>query len=150
MPLPEVTGFSDERVRLLAAICYEMQRLVGVNSFFLPTRKLGRLLGAHWSSVARWLVALDTLGVIHLAPGEVRSRGGNRCPRYHYGKPVQQTPATAVAKSVTSMKPVRLENASDGNNEEDTNHGGSNELSAARAVVAEWLTRCRTASSIQG
>jgi hypothetical protein len=83
MPLPEVTGFSDERVRLLAAICREMQRLVGVNSFFLPTRKLGQLLDVHWSSVARWLVALETLGVIHLAPGEVRQRGGSRSPHYH-------------------------------------------------------------------
>ena len=83
MPLPEVTGFNDERVRLLAAICREMQRLVGLNPFFLPTRKLGRLLGASWSSVARWLVALETLGVIHLAPGEVRRRGGSRSPHYH-------------------------------------------------------------------
>ncbi len=84
MPLPEVTGFSDKRVRLLAAICGEMQRLVGHNSFFLPTRKLGQLLGAHWSTVARWLVNLEVLGVIRLAPGEVRKRGGIRCPRYHY------------------------------------------------------------------
>ena len=64
-----------------------MQRLVGNNSFFLPTRKLGQLLGAHWSSVGRWLISLETLGVIRLAPGEVRKRGGNRSPRYHYGPP---------------------------------------------------------------
>jgi len=83
IPLPEVTGFSDERVRLLAGICREMQRLVGDHSFFLPTRKLAQLLRAHWSSVARWLVNLEVLGVIRLAPGEVRKRGGIRCPRYH-------------------------------------------------------------------
>jgi len=62
-----------------------MQRVVGDNPFFLPTRKLGQLLGAHWASVARWLMALDTLGVIRLAAGEVRKRGGGRSPRYHYG-----------------------------------------------------------------
>jgi len=62
-----------------------MRRLVSDNTFFLPTRKLGQLLGAHWSSVARWLVSLQILGVIRLAPGEVRRRGGNRCPRYYYG-----------------------------------------------------------------
>jgi hypothetical protein len=87
LTLPEVTGFTDERVRLLAGICREMQRLVGDHSFFLPTRKLAQLLGAHWSSVARWLVNLEVLGVIRLAPGEVRKRGGSRCPRYHYGPP---------------------------------------------------------------
>jgi len=85
--LPNVTGFTDERVGLLAGICREMQRLIGNHSFFLPTRKLGQLLGAHWSTVARWLVTLEPLGVIHLAPGEVRRRGGNRSPRYHYGSP---------------------------------------------------------------
>jgi hypothetical protein len=87
MPLPEVTGFSDERVRLLAAICREMQGLVGNSSFFLPTRKLGELLGAPYSTIARWLVNLDVLGVIRLAPGEVRKHGGKRCPRYHYVLP---------------------------------------------------------------
>jgi hypothetical protein len=85
--LPDVTGFSDERIRLLAAICREMQALVGNNSFFLPTRKLGQLLGAHWSSVGRWLVNLEVLRLITLAPGEVRKRGGNRCPRYRCGQP---------------------------------------------------------------
>jgi Bifunctional DNA primase/polymerase, N-terminal len=51
-PLPEVIGFGDERVRLVAAISREMQRRMGPNPFFLPTRKLGGLLGASWSSVA--------------------------------------------------------------------------------------------------
>ena len=95
-PLPEVTGFSDNRVRLLAAICREMQLLVGDSSFFLPTRKLGQLLKAHWASVARWLVNLEVSGVIRLAPGEVRKRGGSRCPRYHYGPRVPKTDAMPV------------------------------------------------------
>jgi hypothetical protein len=85
VPLSQVNGFSDERVRLLASICREMQQLVGDSSFFLPTRKLAELLNAHWSSIARWLVSLEVLDLIHLAPGEVRKRGGNRCPRYHHG-----------------------------------------------------------------
>jgi hypothetical protein len=92
-PLPVVAGFSDDRVRLLAAICYEMEQQVRGSSFFLPTRKLGQLLGAHWSSVARWLINLETLGVLHLAPGEVRRRGVMRCPRYQYGPPTRETPA---------------------------------------------------------
>jgi hypothetical protein len=92
--LPDVIGFSDERVRILAAICREIQGLVGNSSFFLPTRKLGELLGAPYSTIARWLVSLDVLGVIRLAPGEVRKRGGSRCPRYHYGQP--ETKASAA------------------------------------------------------
>lgn len=111
VPLPEVVGFSDERVKLLAGICREMQRLVGNNSFFLPTRKLGRLLGAHWSTVARWLVALETLRVFRLAPGEVRKRGGSRSPRYHYGPPTQDTvelfPTMKAAQAIP-LQPLLL------------------------------------------
>ena len=84
-PLPDVPGFADERVRLLAAICREIHLLTGSNPFFLPTRKLGEVLGVDCSRAAQWLRALEGLRVIHLAPGEVRKRGGNRSPRYHYG-----------------------------------------------------------------
>jgi len=88
--LPEVAGFSDERVKLLAAICRELQSMMGTNPFFLPTRKLGEMLGAHWTKVARWLRNLEFLEIINLAPGEVRRRGGSRSPRYLYGPPLQR------------------------------------------------------------
>jgi hypothetical protein len=91
VPLLQVRGFTDERVRLLVAICREMQHITGANPFFLPTRKLGEILGVQFSKVATWLRALDVLRIIHLAPGEVRRRGGNRSPRYHYGRPAQTT-----------------------------------------------------------
>ena len=74
-PLPQVQGFTDERILLLVAICREMQQITDANPLFLPTRKLGEILGAHWTQVARWLRALEALGIIHLAPGEVRRRG---------------------------------------------------------------------------
>jgi hypothetical protein len=82
------------------AICREMQLLTGRNPFFLPTRKLGEVLGVHWTQVGRWLrVLAEPLRVIHLAPGEVRKRGGNRSPRYHYGPSVQtcERPMSATA-----------------------------------------------------
>jgi len=83
-PLPQVQGFTDERIRLLVAICRELQQITGGNPFFLPTRKLAEKLGAHWTKVARWLRILEKpLQIIHLAPGEVRQRGGSRSPRYH-------------------------------------------------------------------
>jgi hypothetical protein len=83
-PLPDVPGFTNERIRLLVAICRELQEITGGSPFYLPTRKLGDILGAHWTRVAKWLRALEVLGIIRLAPGEVRKRGGSRCPRYHY------------------------------------------------------------------
>jgi hypothetical protein len=82
-PLPRLQGFTDERIRLLAAICREMQQITGAHPFFLPTRKLGEILGVHYTETARWLRALEFLHIIHLAPGEVRRCGGNRSPRYH-------------------------------------------------------------------
>jgi hypothetical protein len=105
-PLPQVGGFSDERIRLLAAICREMQLLTGGNPFFLPTRKLVEVLGVHWTRVARWLRALECLQFIRLAPGEVRKRGGIRCPRYYYGPPSQ------TAKQMTIAEPLALPESS--------------------------------------
>jgi hypothetical protein len=105
-PLPQVRGFTDERIRLLVAICREMQQITGANPFFLPTRKLGEILGAHYTQVARWLRALEVLRIIHLAPGEVRRRGGSRSPRYNYGLPTQnplETPATSPGEPVRPL-----------------------------------------------
>jgi hypothetical protein len=90
-PLPDVPGFTDERVRLLTAICREIQVLTGSNPFFLPTRKLGEILGIHCTRAARWLRALEFLQVIQLAPGEVRRPGGIRSPRYRHRPPVTET-----------------------------------------------------------
>jgi hypothetical protein len=84
-PLPAIPGFTNERIRLLVAICREVQKITGANPFYLPTRKLGEVLEIHWTRVAQWLRALEVLGLIRLAPGEVRRRGGTRSPRYHYG-----------------------------------------------------------------
>jgi hypothetical protein len=107
-PLPQVQGFIDERIRLLVAICREIQQTA--SSFFLPTRKLGEILGAHWTQVARWLRALEVLRIIHLAPGEVRRRGGNRSPRYHYGaltrNRVGLLPAVKAAQATPLQSPL--------------------------------------------
>jgi hypothetical protein len=107
-PLPQVQGFTDDRIRLLVAICREMQQIT--NSFFLPTRKLDEILGAHWTQVARWLRALECLRIIHLAPGEVRRRGGSRSPRYHYGPPTRNTvgllPTVKAAQATPLQSPL--------------------------------------------
>jgi hypothetical protein len=140
-PLPEVQGFTNERIRLLVSICREMQQITGADPFFLPTRKLGEILDVHYSQVARWLRALEVLQIIHLPRGEVRTRGGNRCPRYYYGQPVRETNASVVTTPLASSKPAPLKNGSDGHNVADTNQGDSGELSVERNHVAEWLAR---------
>ena len=105
-PLPQVRGFTDERIRLLVAICREMQQITGAAPFFLPTRKLGEILDACHTKVARWLRILERrLQVIHLAPGEVRRRGGNRSPRYHYGPPTQNALETTASNLGASARP---------------------------------------------
>jgi hypothetical protein len=79
-----------------------MQLLAGSNPFFLPTRKLGEVLGVHWTDVARWLRILEKpLQIIHLAPGEVRKRGGMRCPRYYYGPPSRAAEKVSIAEPLT-------------------------------------------------
>ena len=101
-PLPQLEGFTDERVRFLAAICREMQRITIPDPFFLPTRKLGAVLGIHWTKVAQWLRGpLEVLEIIHLAPGEVRKRGGDRSPRYHYGPSGQACQICASPRAST-------------------------------------------------
>ena len=106
-PLPQVVGFSDERIRLLVAICRELQQITGAAPFFLPTRKLGEILSAHWTQVARWLRILEKpLHVIHLAPGETRKRGGIRSPRYYYGPPsrVSETTVSSIKPSLSQQQ----------------------------------------------
>jgi hypothetical protein len=70
--------------------------MTGANPFYLPTRRLGEVLEVHWTRVAKWLRALEVLGIIRLAPSEVRKRGRRRSPRYHYG------PATAAGGSLSA------------------------------------------------
>ena len=106
-PLPQVRGFTDERIRLLAAICREIQEITGAAPFFLPTRKLGEILGACHTQVARWLRILERpLQVIHLASGEIRRRGGNRSPRYRYGQPTQNPLETTATNSEELAHPL--------------------------------------------
>jgi hypothetical protein len=97
-PLPQVQGFTDERIRLLAAICREMQVLTGDKPFFLPTRKLGEIFGVHYTQPAHWLQALEVLDIIHLADGETRKRGGNRSPRYHCNIPLLSAQGPIIAE----------------------------------------------------
>jgi Bifunctional DNA primase/polymerase, N-terminal len=136
-PLPEVRGFTDERIRLLVAICREMQQITAANPFFLPTRKLGEILGIHYTLVARWLRALEFLQIICLAPGEVRRRGGSRSPRYHYGSPKRNTVGFVVTAPLPPTELIAL-----------TEGGQSNAMEGVTRRDVEMLRPLTTAAVI--
>jgi hypothetical protein len=83
-PLPEIAGRKSKTARLIAAICRELQNLMGASPWFLPTRSLYERMGVHWTTVANCLRWFDCKKIIRLAPGEVRRRGSKRSPRYFY------------------------------------------------------------------
>jgi hypothetical protein len=79
-PLPRVPGVVDERIRLLASMLLELSSIAGGGEFFLPTRKLGQLLGISHVSANSWIGGLRALGFIkRTSPGNA-----HRSPRYVY------------------------------------------------------------------
>jgi hypothetical protein len=87
-PLPDVPGVIDERIRLLAAMLPELSSIARGGEFYLPTRKLGKLLGISHASANSWIGGLRALEFIErTSPGNA-----HRCPRYVY-KPENQRPA---------------------------------------------------------
>jgi hypothetical protein len=79
-PLPDVPGVVDERIRLLASMLLELSSVAGGGEFYLPTRKLGQLLGISHVSANSWIGGLRALGVIkRTSPGNA-----HRSPRYVY------------------------------------------------------------------
>jgi Mn2+/Fe2+ NRAMP family transporter len=99
-----------------AAMEVEEEKAIGrelstiISPFFLPTRKMGEILGVGHSRVARWLRALEVLQIIHLAPGEVRKPGLKRSPRYLYGPRVQEAeslPVGAISQAQLPALPDR-------------------------------------------
>jgi hypothetical protein len=77
-PLPDVPGVVDERIRLLASMLLELSLIAGGGEFYLPTRKLGQLLGISHTSANSWIGGLRVLGFIkRTSPGNA-----HRSPRY--------------------------------------------------------------------
>ena len=57
-PIPDLR-YEIENVRVLAALCRELQAIVGDVPFFLASRTAGRLLGVDHSTTSRWLFLLE-------------------------------------------------------------------------------------------
>lgn len=79
-PPPEATQFEQPALRLLVALCRELQQSAGDAPFYLDCRTGGRLLGVDHTTVNRWLFLLTTEGLLHVA--ERGSRG--KATRYFY------------------------------------------------------------------
>jgi hypothetical protein len=68
----------NEGMRLLTALCRELQRLAGDRPFFLDCRTAGDLLGVSHKTAWEWLDTLCVLGVLtKVSSGTLKSRKAN-------------------------------------------------------------------------
>jgi hypothetical protein len=82
-PAKAVDLYSDEpRIQLLAALCCELQRIVGDGDFYLDVRSAGRLIGIHHTTAWRWLKVLCADGL--LAAGAKGSKATGKASRYRF------------------------------------------------------------------
>jgi hypothetical protein len=114
-PLPtEAELFKDEKIRLLVAWCFQLQKSVGDRAFFISCRKAGGLMGVPFTTMNTWLLGLQRRKVIRL---HERGNTTDRANRYFYNslcpeqqsnvapkRPIQPvTPAAPVAGGVLSL-----------------------------------------------
>lgn len=83
MPLPAgALEYEQPAVRLLVALCREIQRSAGEQPFYLSCRTAGRMLKVDHSTAARWLFLLVQDGVlVEVSKG---SQSTKRASRYRY------------------------------------------------------------------
>ena len=85
--LPEVAQqYEQRKLRLLVALCRELQRACGTGPFFLSTRTAGQLLGVNHVTASRWLRGLRLDGILKLE--SEGSREEHRAHRYRYVAPL--------------------------------------------------------------
>ena len=81
--VPDAAKRYEQRpLRLLVAICRELQRTAGNDVFFLSCRTGGRLVGVDHTTANRWLFLLVADGI--LAEVEKGDRAKRRASRYRY------------------------------------------------------------------
>jgi len=85
--LPEIAAqYENSKIRLLVALCRELQRASGNSSFFLSSRKAGDLIGVDHATAARWFHGLVLDGILRIA--EVGSCSSHKASRYRYLQPM--------------------------------------------------------------
>ncbi len=84
--LPKVAErYESAGVRLLVAICRELQRASGEQPFFLSCRTAAQLLGVTYVHASRWLILLREEKVIK--PIGKADRAKRKAQRYRYIAP---------------------------------------------------------------
>ncbi|NLF73686.1 MAG: bifunctional DNA primase/polymerase [Candidatus Anammoximicrobium sp.] len=79
---PAAQKYEQSGLRVLVAICRELQRAAGTNPFFLGCRTAGRLLGVDHTTAWRWLWLLKQDGILHEV--EKGDHAKRRASRYRY------------------------------------------------------------------
>ncbi len=82
-PIPNLP-YDSQPVRDLAALCRELQGIVGDGPFFLSTRTAGRLLGVHHTTAWRGLFLLETDGWIKTIEKGGTDKNPRKATRYSY------------------------------------------------------------------
>ncbi len=85
--LPELAlGYESGKVRLLVALCRELQRAAGDGPFYLAARTAGRLLEVEYTTAWRWLTGLCHDEVLALVTSG--SQAERKANRYRYLGPL--------------------------------------------------------------
>jgi hypothetical protein len=79
---PAVDRYQPDGLRLLVAVCRELQRVSGEGEFFLSCRTAGKLLGVNYVTAARYLYLLAHDGIVEAV--EKGDRARRRATRYRY------------------------------------------------------------------
>lgn len=81
--LPDIaTNYQQAELRMLVALCRELQRAAGDGPFYLSCRTAGRLLQVDHTTAWRWLWLLEQERVLNVA--EKGSQSKRRASRYRY------------------------------------------------------------------
>ncbi len=81
-PCSVATRYEQDGLRLLVALCRELQRASGDHPFFLACRTAGRLLDVHYTTAWRWLFLLQHDGIVQeVEKGDQKTK---RASRYRY------------------------------------------------------------------
>src|SRR5262249_55482146 len=83
VPPPIATKmYGEGPIVLLAALCSELQRIVGENEFFIDCRTAGRLIGVDYTTAWRYLYVLCADGI--LAAGAKGSKVARKASRFRF------------------------------------------------------------------
>lgn len=85
--LPEpASQYEGKKVRMLVALCRELQRAAGAGHFYLSARTAGGLVGVDHATAARWFRGFVVDRILRIA--EVGSRSSRKATRYRYLPPI--------------------------------------------------------------